>query len=268
MTFIDAQTQHPTTTQIVFFSVVSLAFILCGVWAFNRAHSRSHYRNVYSVRFLFPLVCLLCCVENIYLALSSILIKNSQESLSLHPLLKVLFVLQAIEVPIYLVTIFELTYLIHKRRSTHFLGMSFDEGRLGRRVQGVFSTPCKSFLARNFIRILSTILCAIGIIVNFDVLPQLQTVDDLAGKAGWFALTNGNGGPRNDVLLSLIPAGILILCSFVLSITLWRYVKYCIIVTYESNFIFYVYFMVKFIGKLYSQTLQSLAVLGMELILP
>lgn len=140
-------------------------------------------------------------------------------------MLEVLFVLQAMQVPIYLVTIFELTYLIHKRRSVHFLGMYFDEGRLGKRVKGVFSTPCKSFLARNFIRILSTLLFVIGITVNFNVLPDLVTVGDLAGKTGWWNLFKNKRNLQEalDVVMSLFPTAILIFCSFVLCTTLWMY---------------------------------------------
>jgi hypothetical protein len=222
MTFIDKDTKPPSPLQIALFSITSFVYMICGLWAFYRAHSRRHYRRVYVIRFLLPINCFFCSVENIYLALSSIFIKNEQESLSLHPLLLILFVLQSIQVPIYLVSIFELTYLIHKRRSVHFLGMYFDEGRLGRTVKGVFSTPFKSFLARNFIRMLSTLLFVIYIIVNFDLLPQLNTVDDLAGKTGWATIFKDSNEPKHDVLLSLIPVSILIFCSFVLSITLWR----------------------------------------------
>mmetsp|Transcript_4931 Transcript_4931/g.6030 ORF Transcript_4931/g.6030 Transcript_4931/m.6030 type:complete len:347 (+) Transcript_4931:80-1120(+) len=222
MTFIDGQSEAPTILQIVIFSIIAAAFIFCGIWVFYRAHTRRHYHRVYVVRFLFPIASLFCCVENIFLASSDYFIKRSQDSLNLHPMLKALFVLQAVQVPIYLVTIFELTYLIHKRRSVHFLGMYFDEGRLGRRVKGVFSTPFKSFLARNFIRILSTVLFATGIIVNFDILPRTDTVGDLAGKSGWWNVFREEGFAEN-VMISLIPTAILVMCSFVLSTALWRY---------------------------------------------
>lgn len=224
MTFIDEDTKLPSTFQIVLYSVAAALFIACGVWAFYRAHTRSHYHRVYVVRFLFPFACLFCSVENMCLASSSYFIRHSQDEASSHPILQGLFVLQAIQVPIYLVTIFELTYLIHKRRSVHFLGMYFDEGRLGRRVQGVFSTPFKSFLARNFIRILSTILFATGIFVNFDILPQLKTVEDLAGKTGWMSVFDTSVPPKLDLIMSLFPVAILVTCSFVLSIALWRLV--------------------------------------------
>lgn len=222
MTFIDGQSDAPTTLQIVIYAIMAAVFTVCGIWVFYRSHTRRHYHRVYVVRFLFPIACLLCSVENIFLACSNYFIQHSQDSINKHPMLKALFVLQAVQVPIYLVTIFELTYLIHKRRSVHFLGMYFDEGRLGRRVKGVFSTPFKSFLARNFIRILSTVLFATGIIVNFDILPTTETVGDLTGKSGWWNLIQSDDFVQN-IFISLIPTAVLIICSFVLSTALWRY---------------------------------------------
>lgn len=91
-------------------------------------------------------------------------------------------------------------------------------------MKGVFSTPFKSFLARNFIRMLSTVLFATGVIVNFDIiLPNIQTVGDLAGKTGWWRLVEPlETNELVSILMSLIPAAILVTCSFVLSTALWR----------------------------------------------
>lgn len=224
MTFIDGETQPPTIIQIILYSTVAASFAVCGLWVFYRSHTRRHYARVYVVRFLFPIACLFCCTENIYLSVSGYFIRYALDPLNQesHPMLQALFVLQAMQVPIFLVTIFELTYLIHKRRSVHFLGMYFDEGRLGRRVKGVFSTPCKSFLARNFIRMLSTLLFVTGVIVNFDVLRRLNTVSDLTGKTGWWQLFDKEAPLQPDVVMSLVPIIILVVCSFVLSTTLWR----------------------------------------------
>mmetsp|Transcript_4670 Transcript_4670/g.5359 ORF Transcript_4670/g.5359 Transcript_4670/m.5359 type:complete len:357 (+) Transcript_4670:214-1284(+) len=224
MTFIDAQTANPTPGQITIYCILVLGFGGLTAWAFIRAHTRAHYHRVYVIRFLFPIVLLFSIIENIFLAASQHFIRHANDNLSDHPALQIMFVLQAMIVPIYLLTIFELTYLIHKRRSVHFMGMYFDEGRLGRRVKGVFSTPFKSFIERNFIRMLSTILFVTGILANFNVLTELTTVGDLAGKTGWFAMIGKRDKPFPwDVFLSLIPALILSVCSFALSIILWRY---------------------------------------------
>ena len=227
MTFIDGQTQPPNIFQIVLFSILSASFVVCGLWVFYRSHTRRHYARVYVVRFLFPIACFFCATENLYLSSSNYFIAYSLDSLQQHPMLVALFVLQAMQVPIFLVTIFELTYLIHKRRSVHFLGMYFDEGRLGRRVKGVFSTPCKSFLARNLIRMLSTLLFATGIVVNFDVVEfrNVNTVGDLTGKTGWWQLFDEENPFEPAIVMSLIPIAVLVVCSFVLSTTLWRWVR-------------------------------------------
>ena len=144
--------------------------------------------------------------------------------------LKVVFVLQAMQVPILLVTVFELTYFVHKRRSVSFFGMHFDEGRLGQSVQGVFSTPVKSLLFRNLLRILAILLLGVGIIVNLDLLRDFAESNEYAGRTGWWNLwTKEDGGQiwtilDTHVLMSLIPPLVLVFFSTCLSIALWRYV--------------------------------------------
>lgn len=143
--------------------------------------------------------------------------------------LKVVFVLQAMQVPILLVTVFELTYFVHKRRSVSFFGMHFDEGRLGQSVQGVFSTPVKSLLFRNLLRILAILLLGVGIIVNLDLLRDFAESNEYAGRTGWWNLwTKEDGGQiwtilDTHVLMSLIPPLVLVFFSTCLSIALWRY---------------------------------------------
>jgi hypothetical protein len=176
------------------------------------------------VRFLFPLACLFCVIENIALAASGSVIESKMDN---HDALKVVFFLQALEVPIFLVTIFELTYLVHKRRSVHFCGMYFDEGRLGRRVQGVFSTPVKSFVFRNLIRFIALLCLIVGMAANFDIVRNQDELDRLAGRTGWWKLWDHHDGDEAavysiHVLMSLIPTVVLIFCSFFLSIALWR----------------------------------------------
>jgi hypothetical protein len=86
---------------------------------------------------------------------------------------------RAFEVPILLVVIFEITYLVHKRRSVNFCGMYFDEG------VRVNNTAFMSCMLRNSIRSLATVLLAMGLIVNFDLFSSENiaegTIDMLAG---------------------------------------------------------------------------------------
>lgn len=223
MTFIDNEAEAPTTPEIVIFSILSVLFLLCAIIAFYRSNTRRHYSRLYSVRILFPLSCISCLAENIAIAASGSII---DQQLAERDLLKVIFVLQAFQVPIYLVTIFELTYLVHKRRSVHFCGMFFDEGRLGRRVQGVFSTPVKSFVFRNLIRFIALICLIVGCLANLDLLRDKDVKDELAGRTGWWKMwdTEGDRVWTVHILMSLMPTAVLIFCSFFLSIALWRYV--------------------------------------------
>ena len=225
MTFIDNAAEKPPTLQIVLFSLLSVIFLFTAIDAFYRTNTRRQYHRLYSVRFLFPLACIFCLLENVALAGSGAIIDKQMDD---YGLLKVVFVLQATQVPIYLVTIFELTYLVHKRRSVHFCGMFFDEGRLGRRVQGVFSTPVKSFVFRHLIRFIALICLITGILANLDLLRERDTNDELAGRTGWWKLWDREKTTHIvysvHVLMSLIPTAILIFCSFFLSIALWRYV--------------------------------------------
>lgn len=224
MTFIDNSAEKPTIFQIVLFGILTLFFVLAALHAFYISNTRRHYHRLYSVRFLFPLACLFCAIENISLAASGPIIDARMDH---HALLKIVFFVQTTEVPFYLVTIFELTYLVHKRRSVHFCGMYFDEGRLGRRVQGVFSTPVKSFVFRNLIRFVALLCWILGIAANFDILRQTDEVDRLAGRTGWWKLWDHESTEEEiyslHVLMSLIPTVVLIFCSFFLSIALWRY---------------------------------------------
>jgi len=224
MTFIDNSSEKPTVFQILLFAVLSVLYLICAIHGFYRTNTRRHYHRLYSVRFLFPLACLFCVVENIALAASGSIIEARMDD---HGILKVVFLLQALQVPIYLVTIFELTYLVHKRRSVHFCGMYFDEGRLGRRVQGVFSTPVKSFVFRNLIRFIALVCLVLGIAANLDILKDREDLDTLAGRTGWWKLWDREATDQEmysaHVLMSLIPTAVLIFCSFFLSIALWRY---------------------------------------------
>lgn len=58
---------------------------------------------------------------------------------------------------------FEITYLVHKKRSVNFCLMYFDEG------VRVKNTAFMSFMLRNSIRALATALLALGLVTNFQL---------------------------------------------------------------------------------------------------
>lgn len=232
MTFIDNNAEKPSAVQITLFAITTFCFTVCSIIAARRGHTRRHYHNVWSIRYLFPFACFLFALENLSLAISGYWIDRQMDHAVF---LKVVFVLQALEVPLLLMTEFELTYLVHKRRSVNFCWMFFDEGR---RVSSIITTPMKSFIARNFIRILGFFMGATGIFVNLDLLKDVSSIDVEAGRTGWSTIWKSENDleTRIHVFLSLIPTAVLILCSFFLSMCLWRYGTESSMVVHSSIF--------------------------------
>ena len=218
MTFIDSSADKPTKTQIVLFSILAFFFFVCAVIAFHRGRTRRHYRATFPVWCLFPIACVTSGLENVVLATSGVFIERKWDDALF---LKIVFVLQAFQVPILLVTIFELTYIIHKRRSVNFCGMYFDEGR---RVHSTITTGWKAFLARNGLRILGLVMLTTGIFINLDLLSFVSEANQLTGRVGWTNLWNSTTWTREHtlILISLFPTAILIIGAGFLSILLWR----------------------------------------------
>lgn len=131
--------------------------------------------------------------------------------------IKVTLALITTQVPILLLTSFELCYLIHKRRSVNFCGIWFEQGQ---RVP----TMIASFVLRNMFRFLSLTLMVMGLSVNFRLGFSVDEIDPEAGRIGWHSfITEGQNPTENlHLFLSLLPTAVLVLCSFYLSGVLWR----------------------------------------------
>jgi hypothetical protein len=223
MTFIDITGGKPTPGLIAGYSILVVVSLLCTAWAVNLGRTRQHYHSFFSVRILFPLALFILGLENVALATSGriydqLVGDGEGANFDENYFMKAIFVLQALEVPILLVVVFELTYLVHKRRSVNFCGMYFDEGRR------IDSTAVMSCMLRNSIRSLATVLLIMGLLVNFDLIHSDAPVDELAGRAGWWSLFEEDESINAKVhlLLSLIPTAVLTLVCFYLSIMLWR----------------------------------------------
>lgn len=232
MTFIDETAEKPSTFQVLCFTALVIISFTCCLIATRRGYSRRHYRNIFSISCLFPLCCFICALENATLAASGKIIENDGEAENLL-YLKILFCIQSMEAPILLMVVFDLTYLANKNRSVNFCGMYFDEGH---RVSKIITTPMKSFVLRNLIRVTGIFLLAMGIAVNFDITKGVKSVNDLAGKSGWweFFKKDLNWSEEWHLFLSLLPTAILIVCSFYFSMILWRYGTTSSIVVYST----------------------------------
>jgi len=233
---------------------------MCTAWAVNLGRSRLHYRSFFSVRVLFPVALFILALENAALAASgniydSHIVEDGNENFDSNVFIQAVFVLQTFEVPILLIVVFEITYLVHKRRSVNFCGMYFDEG------VRVKNTAFMSCMLRNSIRTLATVLLVMGLVVNFDLIQTGADVDALAGRAGWWALAGEDWDGKVHLLLSLIPTAVLTLVSFYLSIMLWRYGTESAMVVHSSmcNPWFYSFFgtLAMAVGQLFGEELYT-----------
>lgn len=112
MTFIDNSAEKPTHLQVIIFISLSTAYLFCTFFACVRARQFMLYQSI-SIRLLIPIACLILALENAVLASSGPIITNKMDD---KWWLKILFVLQAFVIPILLLKLFEMTYLVHKRR--------------------------------------------------------------------------------------------------------------------------------------------------------
>ena len=175
MTFIDVSQGRPSTELIVGFSFLCVVSVCTAVSAVILGNSRIHYQSFFSVRVLFPLALFILALENAAYAASGRMYDvwvlgeeggESHANLDDSPFIRAIIVLQTLEVPILLVVTFEITYLVHKRRSVNLCGIYFDEG------VRVNSTALKSFMLRNSIRLLATALLVTGLTIDFDLFSR------------------------------------------------------------------------------------------------
>lgn len=220
------------TTSTVIFAILVVIASMCAFGTARIAHSKHHYHQVRTVRYLLPLVCIIFAVENLFLASKKWFFNSefNENNIYQKVLIYILFVLQATGVPILLLVIFDVCYLIHKRRSVNFCGMFFDEGHRVIRVSSVM----RSAVCRNLIRIVAFALFVSGLVINFGDSDQIKQ----AGKTGWFKLFEKNFKAYEEpyLILSFVPEGVLILCSLYLGAILWRYGSASSIVVHSSFF--------------------------------
>ena len=175
MTFIDVTQGRPSTELIVGFSFLCVVSVCTAIAAVILGNSRIHYQSFFSVRVLFPLALFILALENAAYAASGRMYdvwvlgdnengdEESHADLDDNPFVRAIIILQTLEVPILLIVTFEITYLVHKRRSVNFCGIYFDEG------VRVNNTALMSFLLRNSVRLLATALLLTGLTIDFDL---------------------------------------------------------------------------------------------------
>ena len=224
MTFIDNSGDPPSLAFIGLYAITAVLYLFCAFYSFHRSNTHRHYSSLCSIRILFPLANLSCAIENVTLAASGKIIEKELDS---HELLRVVFVLHAVQVPIFLITIFELTYFSTQTPLGAFLRHVLGRLRANAnvdtdadaptyiqfrpRLHGVFSTPVKSFFYRNIIRFIAILCWIVGTLANLDLLRDGDPEDELAGRTGWWNLweTKGERVWTVHILMSLVPTAVL-----------------------------------------------------------
>jgi hypothetical protein len=111
MTIIDDVERRLHPFECFLFVLQSVLFLLCAFLIFRRGRKYSHYHSTKSVRYLFPLVCIIDSIVTSTLAASNYIVAHHE---AWSPGIKTIYALQACIVPILLLVSFELTYLVHK----------------------------------------------------------------------------------------------------------------------------------------------------------
>lgn len=224
-----APIQQSSAAAIVIHTICAMLSLYCGMRAARVANTKSHYKSLFLVRYFFPYCAFVLVIENIVLACSRLL-KNSGNAGNV--ILSIVNVLLATVDPILLIVTFELCYLVHKRRSVNFCGMIFDRGQ---RVRIFPSSWIRSFLLRNFMRILATLLFVLSLCVQFNV---ISPDNEETGRAGWIQWFQSvlPFDEKKQWFLSLLPTGVLCLCNFYMSIIIWRYGSSSSMVVHSSCF--------------------------------
>jgi len=232
MAIIDLAVQPISST--VVYSVLSLLFLLTAVFTFETTNLSVHApycEHSLVLKYGIVLPSIIYCIVLATLAVST------RRILDLYsPWMYILYTIQPFAVPCLLNVIYEICYLVHKKRSVNFCGLEFDQGH---RVK-ILNSQTRSFVLRNLIRIASFALLVIGIVANFNIIndDQVKLANDdeeedaLVGRIGWWGLRPWHG--QTQLLLALIPSIFLVFVSFYLSIILWRYGTNSSIVVHSS----------------------------------
>ena len=189
------------------YALLAVAFSVSMVQAVYNC--RRPIYNKHTVRILFPWASFCLMLENATLAADNNVLSTSTIWN------KVIYALEATVAPTLLLSIFDVTYIIHKTRHVRFMGIIHDG-------QYTFSTRFLNAprIIIWSIRLLAVLLCVLGLLVNFNV--GFSSPSPLAGRVGWYHVVTTT--PVNlQIVLSLLPMGIVCLLCLYFSLVLWRY---------------------------------------------
>lgn len=199
----DDSSNYNSVGFIIGYALLAVAFCISMVQAVYDC--RRPIYNKHTVRILFPWASFCLMLENATLAADNILSRSVWKD--------VIYALQATVAPTLLLSIFDVTYIIHKTRHVRFMGIIHD---------GQYTRPRRYLNAPRIIiwsiRMLALLLFVLRLLVNFNV----GFTSPLLGKVGWWHVVTARPFDY-QVLISLLPMGICCLGCFYFSLVLWRY---------------------------------------------
>ncbi|CAM9530988.1 unnamed protein product, partial [Hapterophycus canaliculatus] len=188
--------QENTPLETAWFSVLAVFSLVCfpfGIWMGRRF-------TILAAK-LVPVISVLLVYENIIQAISNLIDDE-------YVLVQIGRTTHAAVIPLFLVVMFEVAYAVHKRRSVQFCGIVFDQGHR-RAVE-----PC-SWVLRNFVRILATMIFVLGVLVNYDIAGN----DHKAGGTGLLDTKDASA----HLLLALLPTTGMAAIALYIAVYMWKY---------------------------------------------
>lgn len=153
--------------------------------------------------YLLPLLCLTICCDNIVMALEETIHPSSSAA-------RFAYVVHALHVPLFVLTLYEISYWLHRARYCSFMFFAFDEDR------NHFN--CAAYLSLWLMRIVALGLLAINIMINF----RLVDLDyKKAGRGGYIYLAENEQSVA--IWLALLPSIALTLVSVAIGLSSARY---------------------------------------------
>ena len=196
MTFIGHETKLYAKVLFVIYASLSAGCFFINLYFFKNLKIFGLY--------LVPLLCFCLCYENIALFYGS---RLSESSI----IANVAYALHSLEIPLFIVAIYELCYRLHEARTAHFCCIRFDQGN--------DVNSCTAVIGLWGNRLLAIGLLIMNVFVDFRLIDSSTSY--LAGRGGYIALNKH----RDSLLLwlNLIPPMLLSAIGISMSIILYRY---------------------------------------------
>jgi hypothetical protein len=164
--------------------------------------------NIWSVYWL-PLLSFCMCYENVLLYLGDHISRHSSVAYAGN-------VFHALQIPIFVIVLYEVSYRLHEARSAQFLYyIRFDLGGS--------ATELTALLSLWIVRTIAAGLFVMTLITDFFILPKNHR-SKVTGAGGYYAFSRDDNEHSVSLWLNLIPPIVLTVAGITIGISLYRFV--------------------------------------------